>query len=123
MALFLLDSTVLVDQLRRDPAATEWLLSLDEVPLCSEVSRTEVLVGVRSGERRAAEQLFDGLSWVGVDEAIARRAGTLGRRYRASHQLGAADLLIAATAQEHSARLATSNVKHYPMFANLKRPY
>lgn len=123
MARFILDTTVLVDHLRGNHEATTWLLGLTEVPLCSEVSRAEVLVGVRSAERRSVEDLFATVDWVEVDESIARRAGDLGRRYRRSHHLGVADLLIAATVQEHKGRLATSNVKHYPMFARLARPY
>ncbi len=123
MARFVLDTTVLVDHLRGKVEATAWLLGLDEVPLCSEVSRAEVLVGVRTTERRTVEVLFDTVDWVPVNEAVARRAGDLGRRYRRSHHLGIADLLVAATVQEHKGRLATSNLKHYPMFARLARPY
>ena len=123
MARFVLDTTVLVDHLRGKVEATAWLLGLDEVPLCSEVSRAEVLVGVRAAERRTVEVLFDTVDWVPVNEAVARRAGDLGRRYRRSHHLGIADLLVAATVQEHKGRLATSNLKHYPMFARLARPY
>lgn len=123
MERYVLDSTVLVDHLRGHERATDWLAALDAVPLCSEVSRAEVLVGVRSDEREAVEALFDAIDWVPVDEAVARRAGELGRRFRASHRLGAADLLIAATAEEHRATLATSNVRHFPMFPGLAAPY
>ena len=123
MVRYVLDSTVLVDHLRGHEGATNWLATLDAVPLCSEVSRTEVLVGVRSDERRAVETLFSSIDWVPVDEAVARRAGDLGRRFRASHRLGAADLLIAATVEEHRAVLATSNVRHFPMFPGLASPY
>lgn len=123
MVRYVIDSTVLVDHLRGHEGATSWLAALDAVPLCSEVSRTEVLVGVRSDERRAVETLFSSIDWVPVDEAVARRAGELGRRFRASHRLGAADLLIAATVEEHRAALATSNVRHFPMFPGLAPPY
>lgn len=123
MTSYLVDTTVLVDHLRGVPAATAWLAGLSAVPLCSEVSRTEVLVGLRSNERRGAERLFDTLDWVMVDEYVSRRAGELGRRYRRRHRLGVADLLVAASAQEHGATLATGNVKHYPMFPRLRPPY
>ena len=123
MVRYVLDSTVLVDHLRGHQPATDWLAALDAVPLCSEVSRTEVLVGVRSDERGAVETLFGTIDWVPVDEAVARRAGQLGRRFRASHRLGAADLLIAATAEEQGAALATGNVRHFPMFPGLRAPY
>jgi predicted nucleic acid-binding protein len=120
----LLDTSVLIDVLRGSAAATDWLAGLDEVPLCSEITRTEVLRGVRSPERTRTEQLLDALRWAPVDETTSRRAGELGRRHRRSHRaLGVADLLIAATAMVHDAELATGNVRHYPMFPGLRPPY
>jgi predicted nucleic acid-binding protein len=120
----LLDTSVLIDVLRGSRAAARWLAGLGEVPLCSEISRTEVLRGVRSAERAPTERLLQALRWAPVDEAVSQRAGELGRRYRASHAgLGVADLLIAATAQTYGAELATGNVRHYPMFPRLAPPY
>jgi hypothetical protein len=63
------------------------------------------------------------ISWVPLDEQIARRAGRLGRDFRRSHGLAVADLVIGATAQELGAQLATSNVRHFPMFPGLTAPY
>lgn len=93
------------------------------MPLCSEVSRVEILTGMRSGERRKVELLFSALDWVLVSEEVPRRAGALGRRYRSSHRLGAADLIIAASVEERGVQLATSNVHHFPMFPDLAPPY
>ena len=121
--MIVLDTTVLIDVLRGHRPALEWLASLDDVPLCSELTRVEVLRGLRHAEREGAEALMRGLRWVPVDEEIARRAGTLGRRWRRSHGLGTMDLVIAATAQSVDARLGTSNVRHYPMFDDLQPPY
>ena len=119
-----LDTTVVIDHLRGMPAAGDYLRSLTAVPTCSEVTRAEVLQGLRSAERRAAEALFTVLHWADVDERIARRAGELGRRYRRSHPgLALADLLIAATALELAQPLATLNVRHFPMFPRLRAPY
>lgn len=122
--MYVVDTSVLIDVLRGSPAATDWLAGLAEVPLCSEITRAEVLRGVRSPERARIERLLDALRWVPVDEATSRRAGELGRRHRRSHRtLGVADLLIAATAVLHDAQLATGNVRHYPMFPGLLPPY
>ena len=119
-----LDTTVLIDHLRGVPAAREFLRALPTVPTCSEITRAEILQGLRSAERRAAEALFEALHWADVDEPIARRAGELGRRYRRSHSgLALADLLVAATALELGQPLATLNVRHFPMFARLHAPY
>lgn len=123
MSRTVLDTTVLIDVLRGDDAAIAWLSEQDEVPACSEMTRAEVLRGVRSGERAATERLLDALRWIPVDERVSRRAGELGRRYRRGHELAVADLLIAATALELDLPLATANTRHYPMFPRLRPPY
>lgn len=121
--MIVLDTTVLIDVLRGHRPALDYLRSLDEVPACSEISRVEVLRGVRQREREVVEQLFRALRWIPVDEQVARRAGALGRAWRRSHALASADLVIAATTEELGADLATSNVRHYPMFEGLGPPY
>ena len=121
--MIILDTTVLIDLLRGHVPAMSYLTSLDEIPACSEVTRVEVLRGVRHSEREATERLMQSISWLGVDEQVARRAGNLGRKWRRSHLLATTDLIIAATAQEVEAQLATSNVRHYPMFEGLQPPY
>lgn len=119
-----LDTSVLVDHLRSSSPATEYLASLTDRPTCSEISRIEVVQGLRSAERRAANKLFALVSWVPVNEAIARRAGELGRKWRRSHPgIGVADLAIAATVEHIDAALATRNLKHFPMFQGLSAPY
>lgn len=119
-----LDTSILVDHLRGSDPATEYLASLTEPPICSEISRIEVIQGLRSAERRPADRLFGLIVWVPVTEAVARRAGGLGRRWRRSHPgIGVADLTIAATAEEAGVGLATRNLKHFPMFADLRAPY
>ncbi len=123
MSLHVLDTSVLIDVLRGSAAATTWLADLDEVPVCSEITRTEVLRGMRSGERAATERLLAALRWLAVDERVSRRAGELGRKYRRSHGLAIADLVIGATALELDAKLATANTRHFPVFPRLKAPY
>ena len=120
----LLDTSVVIDILRGAAPAIAYARGLPEPPICSEITRVEVVRGLRSSERRATERLFAALRWVPVDEPIARRAGELGRRFRRSHQgLATADLLIAATVQELGCELATLNVRHFPMIAGLAPPY
>jgi len=55
-----IDTTVLIDALRGDPSAFAWLAELAEQPSCSEVTRVEILRGLRSQERAVAERLFAG---------------------------------------------------------------
>lgn len=120
----LCDTSVIIDILRGFPPAVAYARNLAEPPSCSEITRVEVLRGLRSDERHATEELFGALRWVEVDEPIARRAGELGRAWRHSHHgIAAADLIIAATADEHGHELATLNLRHFPMFSGLRLPY
>jgi predicted nucleic acid-binding protein len=119
-----LDTSILVDHLRVSAPATAYLAGLESRPACSEISRIEVLQGLRAAEKRAASRLFALIEWVPVTEAIARQAGELGREWRRSHPgIGVADLAIAATAVQLDASLATRNLKHFPMFEGLRAPY
>jgi len=119
-----LDTTVLVDHLRGSSPAGEYIAALGAPPTCSEVTRIEVLRGLRPEERRGADRLFALITWVPVDEAVARRAGELGRGWLRSHPgIGVPDLAVAATAELLETQLATSNVKHFPMFEGLRAPY
>jgi predicted nucleic acid-binding protein len=119
-----LDTSVLIDHLRSVAPATEYLVGLDDRPSCSELSRIEVVQGLRSAERRAADKLFALVDWIPVSEAVARRAGEIGRRWRRSHPgIGVVDLAIAATAQQIGGTVATRNLKHFPMFDGLRSPY
>ena len=121
--MIVLDTTVLIDVLRGHRPALDYVRRLDAPPFCSEVTRVEVLRGLRHREREAGEALMRAVRWTPLDEAIARRAGALGRTWRRSHALAMADLVIGATALELGAELATSNVRHFPMFPGLAPPY
>ncbi|MEX0753634.1 MAG: type II toxin-antitoxin system VapC family toxin [Actinomycetota bacterium] len=119
-----LDSTVVIDVLRGSPEALEYLTSLSQVPVCSEITRVEIIRGLRSRERGATERLFHTLRWEPVGEVVARAAGEFGREYRRSHPgISSADLLIAATASQLGLKVATTNVRRYPMFPRLRPPY
>ena len=119
-----LDTDVLVDYLRGLPAAGRYVDGLVEVPTCAEVTRVEVLRGMRSHERRVTERFLATIRWVGVDEEVSTLAAELGRRFRGSHgALGVADLVVAATAERHKLPLATLNVRHFPMFPGLEPAY
>lgn len=118
------DTSIVIDVLRGFAPAISYARGVDAPPTCSEVTRVEVLRGVRSAERERTERLLQTLRWVVVDEAIARRAGELGRAMRRSDRgVATSDLIIAATADLLGLELATLNVKHFPMFRGLAPPY
>lgn len=123
MTLF--DTTILIAHLRGDLRATAALVARPRSErLASVLSRTEIEGGIRSGERRDVSALFGTLTLIPVSDAIARRAGEHLRRFRRSHSgIDLVDYLIGATAELHSADLATLNIKHFPMFKGLRPPY
>ena len=123
----LLDSTIAIDYLRGDEAAVTTLEStIDAVEWlgASEVVRFEVVAGARDEEVESIETFFLALTWVPVDETIARLAGLLARRFRGSHAgTDTPDYLIAATALALGADLLTTNVRHFPMIEGLAAAY
>jgi len=122
-ASVVLDTDVLIDYLRGLPAAGRYVEGLAAVPTCSEVTRVEVVRGMRSHERRVTER-FLATRWAVVDEKTSKLAGELGRRFRRNHGgIGVADLVIAATAALLDIPLATLNVRHFPMFEGLEPAY
>ena len=124
--MILVDSDVLIAQLRGLTAARDWLIGARTAgPLAvSVVSVTELIGGMRSVERREVWQLLASFRVEPVTETIARRAGDLMRQYRRSHSgIGLGDYLIAATAEVRGLELATLNVRHFPMFQHLQAPF
>ena len=119
------DTSVLIDYLRGDERARDVLQrERAAAPLhASEITRLEVLAGMRAGEEAGTLGLLSVLIWHPVDQEIAEEAGALGRRWLPSHRIDAADLAIAATALSLGARLLTRNVRHFPMLADLQAPY
>lgn len=122
----LVDTSILIDYLRGDDRASELLE--DEratgVLNASEITRLEVLAGMRPAEEDRTRLLLSTLVWHPVDASVAEMAGALGRTWLASHRaIDGADLAIAATAMLLGARLLTLNIRHFPMFSDLRRPY
>jgi predicted nucleic acid-binding protein len=122
----LADTSVLIDYLRGDPGAGE-LLERERTAAvlhASEITRLEILAGMRPAEEAETRSLLSSLVWHPVDAEIAEEAGALGRRWLPSHHaIDGADLAIAATAIHVRARLLTRNVRHFPMFTDLRAPY
>ncbi len=122
----LVDSSILIDYLRGYQPAAQLLegeRSLGELH-ASEITRLEILVGMRPAEERLTRSLLSAMVWHPVDEEVAEQAGALGREWLPSHRgIDSADLAIAATALTVNARLITRNVKHFPMFTDLRSPY
>ena len=125
--MILVDSDVLIEHLRGNGAARDWLVRArhSSGPLAiSVVTLTEIAGGMRSPERREVVRLLGSMLRFEVTERVAWQAAALMREYRRSHSgIGLGDYLIAATALTEGTELATMNVHHYPMFPELARPF
>jgi predicted nucleic acid-binding protein len=120
----LIDTDVLIDYLRGRSSAVSYLESLPEPPYLSAVTVAELYAGVREGgERDKLDELISALKVVPLDREISIRGGLYRRDYKASHNVGLIDALIAATAESVGARRVTLNRKHFPMLANVIVPY
>ena len=125
--MILVDSDVLIANLRGTPAARDWMLAArrDTGPLAiSAVSVAEVAGGMRPPERRQVSRLLASMQTFPVTERIAWRAAEFMRAHRRSHQgIGLGDYLIAATAVVEGLELATLNVRRFPMMEDLEAPF
>jgi predicted nucleic acid-binding protein len=86
------------------------------VPSTTAINVEEIHRGLRSEERAAADQLFDGLKVVEINRAHGELAG----QWRRDHAsvgvtLVQADCLIAAAAVGMGIPLATGNPRHFPL--------
>jgi predicted nucleic acid-binding protein len=120
----LIDIDVLVDYLRGQPKAVEYLEGREEEMVVSSITVAELFAGVREGRERTALSTFlSAFETIPVDTGIAERGGLYRRDYGRSHNTGLADALIAATAEQVRAPLITLNRKHFPMLSNVQVPY
>ena len=115
----LLDTSVLIDVLRRRKGrreALENLLSAHHGLFTTTLNIAELYAGMRHGEERPTERLLAGLGCFDVRQSTTRLAGALKNGWSHRGQtLALIDALIAATAIEQGCALLTDNQKHFPM--------
>lgn len=119
MAGVLLDATVVIEYLRQSPDIVdrvERLLDSGDVAYTCAIVVEETIRGLRTEEEGRARSLFSGLRDVPLGTREGWRAGTWRRDFaKRGVTLSQADCLIAAAAVSIGARLATANVKDFPM--------
>ena len=94
----LVDTSVIIDYLRGHHGAQEVLEEARlTAPLhASEMTRLEVLAGMRANEEGGTRLLLSLFQWHPVDTMIAELAGELGRQWLPAHRsIDGADLAIA----------------------------
>jgi predicted nucleic acid-binding protein len=120
----MLDTDIVIDYLRGNAHAVEFLEHTAATLLLSAMTVAELYAGVREGhERGVLDKLLGAFLVIAVDADIAARGGLLRRDYGRSHGIGIADAIIAASAEKRNATLVTLNKKHFPMLPNVVVPY
>lgn len=121
---YLIDTDVLIEYLRGSDRAAEFLEQVEGDLLISAITVAELFSGAQgSDEIEALDEFIMAFEVVPVDEALARAGGELRQEYYASHGVGLADALIAASAKSREAELVTFNRRHYPMVEDVTVPY
>ena len=119
MAIYLLDTSVIIDALNQKRGRWQLLGSLVEAGdtlACSVVTLTEIYAGVRPKEMALTQQFLDAMEHYQLDSRLARDAGLLKNEWaKQGITLGVVDLIIAATALAHNLVLMTDNRKDFPM--------
>ena len=120
----LLDTNVVIDLLRADRGALAFVLSLQRAPRISVVTITELRAGqLGMREKATIDRYVEVFDPIEVSVPVAEKAGEFRRTFGRSHGVDPIDAIIAATADIHGLPLATLNLKHFPMFSGLARPY
>ena len=114
----MLDTTVLIDALRGRPAAdrVRQLLKDRNLLVTTAINVEEIFRGLRSKEKSSADALFAAIRVLPIRREEGELAGRWRREFSAiGITLHQADCLIAAAAIAVNARLATGNIKDFPM--------
>ena len=122
----LVDTDILIAHLRGEAVARDWLKSARATGRLhiSAVTVAELAGGMRADESGGVEALISIFTVEPVTEQTGWLAGEYQRRFGKSHSnIGIADYLIAATAMLMHTEPSTLNIKHFPMFPRLTRPF
>ncbi len=126
-----LDTTILVDLLRRDPAARRAIEKLEEEGALSttEIGAYELYLGVQglgrrrgTAERARIDDLLDQMNVLPLERRSAIRAAEIAAHLRKRGQtIGILDLLTAAIALAHGADIViTRNVEDFRRIPGLR---
>lgn len=119
MAIYLLDTSVIVDAMNGRKDRRELLANLlrhGNALSCCTINVIEVYAGMRPQEEPATAEFLGSLGYYEITRPIARNAGRL--RYdwaRKGQTLSLADATIAAVALAYGLLLMTDNGRHFPM--------
>jgi predicted nucleic acid-binding protein len=119
VAVYLLDTSVIIDALNDKKNRTLFLLNLVEqghILACCPIHVAEVYAGLRPNEEPRTSQFLRSLQLFPIPFAVAELAGQIKRDHgRRGRTLALSDTLIAAVAIHNQLILLTDNTKDYPM--------
>ena len=126
MALYLLDTTALIDLSKSVEPTTGFIRQLSaagEDLGVNPISIAEFYAGLTPGEHPDWDEFFASLTFYPISYEASIQAGKWRASFRARGiQLSTTDTLIAAVASEVGAIVLTSNVKHFPMQVRVLDP-
>lgn len=126
MVVALVDTSVLVDVLRKYRPATEWMTQQPDNLGVATAVRLEVIEGAQNQvKQQLAVAVLNRLTPVGNIAADFGWAEARLIRYQLSHNVGMMDCLIASASQRLQLPLYTRNLRHFtPLLGDLAQsPY
>ncbi len=119
LALYLLDTNVLINVLRGKSEAIHFLeraLDSENILACCAITVAEVRAGLRIGEEAATSDFLRSLKFVECSRSASELAGDMKNHWRSKGRtIEMADALIAAIAVSNHCVLITGNLKDFPM--------
>ena len=119
MVKFLVDTNVVIDQLRGIPKAHSFLLANKH--FISHTTIAELIHGTKNkDDLKTVSRIVSTLEVIPIRDMHSETAISLMDEFFLSHHLEFMDALIAATAIEEDLTLVTSNTKHFSFIKGLK---
>ncbi|MBI2940852.1 MAG: type II toxin-antitoxin system VapC family toxin [Chloroflexi bacterium] len=119
MALFLLDTDILIDFLNGFEPTARTLRNFHDAGDAlgiTAIQIAEVFSGVEPDDRDTVASILRTFTCLELTPTIARKAGEYRHDFRRQGRiLSTTDTLVAATAFQRAATLVTRNQRHYPM--------
>lgn len=124
MTRALFDTDVIIDYLKGNKQAIDYFDTFEGDYYISAVTLAELYSGIKGAQEREELDYFTSLFTVfALTKELAIEGGLLRQKWHASHGMGLADALIAATANVHEMSLVSLNEKHFGMLEYLLVPY
>ena len=122
--IILIDTSILIDYLRKSDKANSRLISLTRREYkfhISAITNYEIYAGSTVGQQNYWDELLYKMAVLPFDKQAAKVAVDINNELRRkSKQIAIADLFIAATAVSNNLSLATLNMKHFERIDNLQ---